>query len=302
MKDKERFPRIIDGGTGTELERLGVPMNGVAWSAEAVASHPETLLQVHQSFLKAGAQLLIANTFAASLHNLEPAGLAAEYERINRDAVCILKKAVASEKKEAWIAGALSTTTFTGALDTSRLPRGDAAVSRYAKQAEIQAEAGAELIILEMMRDIDHTALALEGALRAGRPVWVGFSCAAAKDGVFLLDTDIPLRRALAEIPLQTAQAVGIMHTLIEHTPAALDVLQPAWSGKTFAYPHAGRFRMPHWIFQDVISPEAFALEGKALLDRGVDAVGGCCGISPAHIRAFHDLLVDGACNLTGGD
>jgi methionine synthase I (cobalamin-dependent) len=234
------FPQIIDGGTGTEIERQGVPMNSVAWSAEAVLTRPDIVLDVHKTFLMAGADLLIANCFSASLHNLEAANLADRFNRINTQAVHIAKEAV----------------------------------------------------ILEMMRDIKQTTYALEGALKSNVPVWIGFSCIAGSDGiVYLLDTDIPLQSALNEIPIEMAHAVGIMHTLVEHTPAALNTLKSIWTGRTFAYPHAGYFEMPNWVFQDVITPAEFAKIGQSLLNDGVDAVGGCCGISPQHIDALSSLL-----------
>lgn len=294
----DRLPTIIDGGAGTELQRLGAPMDGKAWSARAVLSHPDTLFRVHASFLEAGAQLIIANTFSAGRHVLKEAGLERSYEAINRDAVTIARRAATAHGGGALVAGAVSTTTFSGPLDYTKLHRGSAAVEEYARQAAIQAEAGVHLVVLEMMRDIEQTAHALEGALRCGLPVWVGFSCevtagetAAAEAGPFLVDSGILLDEALDALDLEKAQAVGIMHTLVEDTPAALDVLQERWKGHTFAYPHAGRFEMPHWVFQDVMAPEAFADMGMSLLERGVDAVGGCCGMGPAHIRALRDRL-----------
>lgn len=281
-------PRIIDGGTGTELERLGVPMNSSAWSGEAVLSHPNVLWDIHRSFLDAGADVLIANTFSTALHNLESAGIAHHFEEINSKAVHIAADMASTAGRPCIVASGISTSTFSGPLDYSQLPSGDAAVAYYARMADIHVAAGAQLVILEMMRDIEQTGCALEGALQAGVPVWVGFSCFKAEDGtVFLLDTNIPLAKALGEVPIHTAQGVGIMHTLVEHTPAAMLVLQNAWSGFTFAYPHAGHFIMPHWIFKDAMTPEDFANAGQSLFASGVDAVGGCCGITPAHIEAL---------------
>lgn len=283
---------IIDGGTGTELERLGVPMNSQAWSAEAVLMHPNVLRDVHSAFLKAGADIIIANTFSAALHNLEAAGLGDRFEEINREAVLLAKEAIERGDHDATVASGISTTTFSGELDTLRLLSGDAAVAQYGRQAAIHVEAGAELIILEMMRDVEQTTYALEGALVSGVPVWIGFTCFTDKDGaVKLLDTNILLERALREIPLEKSAAVGIMHTLVEHSPTAVKILKEQWDGMTFAYPHAGHFVMPNWIFQDATTPEDFADAGMSLFDLGIDAVGGCCGITPAHIRALADRV-----------
>ena len=55
---------ILDGATGTELERRGVPMHGEAWSAMALYTHPEVVRQVHEDYIRAGADIIITNTFS----------------------------------------------------------------------------------------------------------------------------------------------------------------------------------------------------------------------------------------------
>jgi S-methylmethionine-dependent homocysteine/selenocysteine methylase len=65
---------ILDGGTGTELQALGVPMDGEAWSAVANLTHLDTVQGLHASFLAAGADVLITNTFAAGPGPLAAAG------------------------------------------------------------------------------------------------------------------------------------------------------------------------------------------------------------------------------------
>ena len=48
---------LLDGGTGTELQRRGVPMHSVAWSAAAMATHPEIVRAIHEDYLRAGAEI-----------------------------------------------------------------------------------------------------------------------------------------------------------------------------------------------------------------------------------------------------
>src|SRR6476620_1572771 len=57
---------ILDGGTGTDIQRRGVPMNGLTWCAEANLTHPDVVREVHADYIKAGADIIIANTFATS--------------------------------------------------------------------------------------------------------------------------------------------------------------------------------------------------------------------------------------------
>ena len=75
---------LLDGGTGTELEARGVPMHGEVWSALAAVDHPEILLAVHEDYVRASAEIVIANTFAANRLALEPAGLGERVAEINR--------------------------------------------------------------------------------------------------------------------------------------------------------------------------------------------------------------------------
>src|SRR5262249_61260922 len=66
---------IIDGGTGSQLQAEGVPMDDVAWSARANLEQPDAVQRVHEEYIRAGAEVIIANTYASSRSALEPAGL-----------------------------------------------------------------------------------------------------------------------------------------------------------------------------------------------------------------------------------
>src|SRR5215469_15701198 len=78
---------IIDGGMGTQLQAEGVPMDEVAWSARANLEQPDVVQRVHEAYIRAGAEVIIVNTFAASRAALEPAGLGSRVAEANRNAV-----------------------------------------------------------------------------------------------------------------------------------------------------------------------------------------------------------------------
>ena len=84
---------ILDGATGTELEKRGVPMDDAAWDAAALATHPDTVREVHEDYIKAGADVIITNTFATARHVLEPAGMGERCREVNVRAVTLAKEA-----------------------------------------------------------------------------------------------------------------------------------------------------------------------------------------------------------------
>ncbi|HEX2728782.1 MAG TPA: homocysteine S-methyltransferase family protein [Rubrobacteraceae bacterium] len=282
---------VLDGATGTELERRGVPMDDAAWCAAALVTHPETVREVHEDYIRAGADVITTNTFPTARHVLEPAGMGEHFQELNTLAVDLAKQARDNAAElPVHIAGSIS--TFSPHNDDSLEPPEKIARANYREQAEVLAEAGADLITLEMMRDIEQTRYAVEAAALTGLPIWVGFSCKRTADGtVVLWDGEHTLAEALAEIPLHGASLVSVMHTLVEDAIPALREVTAGWEGPVGAYPHAGRFVMPNWQFTDMISPEDFARRGREWLDLGARVIGGCCGIGPDHIRALKNRL-----------
>ncbi len=100
---------ILDGGTGTDIQRRGVPMSGETWCADANLTHPGTVRAVHEDYIAAGADIIIANTFATSallFNNLKRDDDLLEIDRV---AVKIAQTAVAAQKKQVAVAGSMST-------------------------------------------------------------------------------------------------------------------------------------------------------------------------------------------------
>jgi homocysteine S-methyltransferase len=282
---------ILDGATGTELERRGVPMDDVAWDAAALATHPDLVREVHEDYIKAGADVIITNTFATARHVLEPAGMGGQFRELNNRAVTLAKEARENVADgSVFIAGSIS--TMSAHDDHSYEPRAEKARDNYQEQAEVLAESGVDVIALEMMRDLEQTTYAVEAAVATRLPVWVGFSCKTTDEGtVVLWDGNHTLAEALEQIPPLGASVVSIMHTLTEDTPPALREVTSRWSGPVGAYPHSGEFIMPNWQFIDMVSPEDFTRQAQGWLGMGVQLIGGCCGIGPEHIRMLKERL-----------
>lgn len=279
---------LIDGAVGTELERAGVPMVQGAWCGDAARTHAPQLRNVHLAHIRAGAELIIANTYASSRHLLEFGDLGEHFEQINRSAVEIALEARAeSGNDNVVVAGSMSTSQQGGPF-----PPIEAARSNFADQAKIIADAGADMIVLEMMRDIDQTDACLSGALATGLPVWLGWSCiidaARGPSEPMLFNGDVTLRDGMASIDGRGVELVAIMHTEVVDIDPCLDVLDEVWEGPVGIYAHSGEFVHPNWIFNDVISIDDYTHAVQGWHERGVQVLGGCCGISPDHIAALN--------------
>lgn len=284
---------LIDGGTGTECERRGVPVLDGAWSGNGALTHPEIVRAVHQDYIAAGAQVIIANTFSTHKHALEAAGVAEDFVTYNQRGVELaLQARVAAGVDEVVVAAGISNWTFTGAHPDREVLR-----HNTGEQAAALARGGAELLILEMMVDIDRMRATLEGALTSGLPIWVGLTCGSVDggtvsgDGVIRLRDGEPLTDAIAALADYDVDAVVIMHTDVALIDDCLDVVLDAWSGVVGVYAHSGKFVDGSWVFDGVISPDDYLTNARRWVERGIPLLGGCCGIGPEHIRALAELV-----------
>jgi S-methylmethionine-dependent homocysteine/selenocysteine methylase len=159
----------------------------------------------------------------------------------------------------------------------------------YREQAAILADAGVDLIVLEMF-DARWPA-ALQAARETGLPVWVGLWATLGPDGELLAPTaSRPLEDDLPALIGDGVSAAIVMHSALEAVGPALDAIKRHWSGPRGAYPHAGHFERPNWVFGDV-APSALADRAEEWVRGGARLVGGCCGTRPEHIRAISDRL-----------
>ena len=283
---------IIDGGMATELEKAGVPMDRKVWSGRAVLSHPETVQKVHETFITSGAEVVIANTFASARHMLESGGLGDQVKEINVKAVTLAQQAIAHV--------ALKPVALAGSIcewppgDDSRWNTPEAIYRSAREQAQILAEAGVDLIALEMCQQADFSMAVVEAARETGLPVWIGMSARRHGGGQFLSVFDDPdvefegLVKRLADYPVML---MNIMHTPASDVPEATKILAKHWQGPIGIYPESGHFVMPNWHFVDVISPEELTQVAPRWVQGRVRLLGGCCGLGPEHISALRQSL-----------
>jgi len=310
---------VLDGATGTEIERLGGEMDSAAWCAVANMNHPEKVQQVHEAYVRAGADVITTNTFATCRHVLAGAGLDNDTVAINQQAVALARKArdAVAPSRPVAIAGSMSNTVAwqPGFIspDPRFIPTERQEIANYREMANTLADAGVDFLILEMMLDIEHASRALEAAVGTGLPVWVGISCSLENDGAVVgwdlatqghitADHAPPLPLPLDEI-IDALQKIGgdvfgIMHSTVGATTPGLQVLCERWTGPVMAYPETMRStqlpadqadRLPTPSFLDVgnVSPDIFAEACRGWVNQGVQIIGGCCGATIEHMQAM---------------
>lgn len=306
---------LLDGGIGSEIERLGGEMHSTAWCGIANKTHPDIVRRVHESYLQAGSDIITANTFATCRHVLAAAGCADETVAINHKAVQLVREAIDIVEPDrpiavagsisnhiAWIEGSV-------AGDPKTQPSADKEAENYKEWVDILAEAGCDLLILEMMQDLNHSTRLIEAAKSTGLPVWVGISASRGPNNKMIgwqmateeswrLPDDFsdaltdPLEIIIDTLTAYDPEVVGIMHSTFYSTTPALEMLFDRWGGPVMAYPEANgwdgvaKARMS-------VTPDDFAGYCRQWVENGVQIVGGCCGTTIHHIRAMVETLPD---------
>ncbi len=291
---------VLDGAMGTELEARGAAMDDAAWCGLVNLRDPALVRAVHEDHIRAGADVVISNTFMSGLGPMLRAGATeAEFELGIGTAGAAARDAIArAASRPVVIAGSIGATRWgRPPLDpASDVPESLQLQAGYSRQARLLAELGVDVIALEMVTDTALGQAALEAALGSGLPVWLGLSLRVPgrdpSDYESLPDVGAA-GQAVAEACLRDElDAVNIMHTDIDDVDSGLAMIRPLWPGTLGVYPHHGRWSKPHWTFVDVPTDQ-LARSAERWLDGGVRMLGGCCGLRTHHIVALRELADD---------
>jgi len=283
QKRLEQGPLLLDGATGSNLLKAGMP-RGIC-SEKWIARHPEPLLKLQKAYIEAGSEILYAPTFMANRICLDRHGLADETEELNKTLVGISKEAA---KGQALVAGDLTTT---GKLmePMGEMPY-ELLYDAYKEQITYLAEAGVDLLVAETMVAADETLVILDAAAAVcDLPVLCSLTMEA--DGSLFFGGNI--YDAVEALEAVGAAAVGCNCSMgPDQLEAVIAGIQKRVSVPVIAKPNAG---MPHITEtgEAVYSMQAneFASHMKTLVHAGASILGGCCGTDPEYIRALKKML-----------
>lgn len=277
-------PILLDGATGTELERRGVDTGTPIWSAMALLDAPELVEQVHRDYLDAGAEVITTNTFRTHRRNLEKVGMGQRAAELTTLAVGIAQKAARASGKQAWVAGCMA--PLEDSYSTEKLSTLEEYLREHREMAGNLAAAGVDLLLAETMKHITEATAAAEAAAETGLPFGVSFIC--KPDGSLLSGERIA--DAVRAVEAFRPAFLGINCTPAPSIEKALKELRSATQLPIAVYANAGHtedFRT--WGETEATKPEAYCRFAQRWIELGAHLVGGCCGTRPEHVAALAD-------------
>lgn len=278
---KNKTPLFIDGAMGTMLQALGMP-NG-ANPAEFCMERPDIVEKIHLEYLNAGANIILTSTFGGTKYKL-PQSLAVE--EFNEKMALVARKAVNQTKqscdKPCFVAGDI------GPVGKFLRPLGELDpqdfISAIREQVRGLLKGGVDLIFIETQFDLAEARAAVAAVrMETDLPVFVSMTF---EDGVSLTGSS-------PEIFAATMQNMGIDAIGVncgagpEQMLPVIKRIVASCTLPVFAEPNAG---LPELIDGETVfrlAPDDFAEQTSYIAGEGVYILGGCCGTSPAHIKAL---------------
>jgi 5-methyltetrahydrofolate--homocysteine methyltransferase len=294
---------VFDGAMGTELMALHLgdaDFGGARYygcNEALVLSRPDAVGAIHQRYLEAGADVLETDSFTASRLKLDEYGLGERTAEVNRRAAEIAREAAdrfSTLEKPRFVAGSLGPT---GMLISSSDPSlskitFDELAALYGEQARHLVEGGVDLLLIETAQDLLEMKAAIAGIVREFerglRRVPIQAQATLDVTGRMLLGTDV--RAVCATLDALPIDVIGLnCSTGPSHMRDAVRYLADNSRCFVSVIPNAGLPLMGpkgETIYPE--TPEQMARElGAFVRELGVNAIGGCCGTTPAHVRAF---------------
>ncbi len=284
---------VLDGATGSELDRRAVDVTLPLWSARALIDAPDVLFQIHTDYLRAGAEVITANTFRTHRRSLAKGGLGDQARAFTLRAVQIARQAIDQypEAGARFVAGSMA--PLEDCYAPELVPAQAECEREHAEIARHLKEAGADLILVETMNTVREARAAAQAAIANGLPAIVSFVCDSAGR---LLSGETVTEAVRAIAPLgAVGLAINCTPSATIHAPFAelCGALrsQPAPVKVAGLYANIGHTDdVRGWVNTLDVAPLEYARLAAEWIELGANLVGGCCGTTPSHIAALRML------------
>ncbi len=288
--------RILDGGMGQELLNRGVKPYGSLWGASALydQKYHKTVVKTHLDFIKAGAEVIVTNTFGSRKRRLIENGLLKEYKNLNILAGKLAKKAVARSKKKVLIAGSLPPQNFTYFAD---LGKDLNFIKESFKSQAKHLNPFIDFFYLDVMSSWKECSIGLNAIKEYKKKCLVGIHIrgngllpsgekfiAVAKKvqkykpiGIIASCVSVEDLNGIMKDAKKLKVPFGFKINAFEHIP-------PGWK------PDSNNPKVQLGKRKD-LTPKKFLEISKKLQRKGAKIIGGCCEITPKHIEKLKSLV-----------
>jgi S-methylmethionine-dependent homocysteine/selenocysteine methylase len=295
------LPIILDGGMGRELQRIGAPFQQPEWSAQALIEAPHFISQAHRSFIKAGAEIITTNTYALVPFHIGE-------KRFNEQGAELIKLAAklardcVKDNSSLLVAGCIPPVLGSYRPDLFSVAQAQPILELLIKNQEIDVD----IWLAETISSISEAAMIKARTLVTGKPTWIAFT---VKDEI---STESTLRSgesvydAVSQIAGQNVSAILFNCSCVEVMQTALITAKQALLDQGIEnqvqlgvyannFPAIGALHEANKnngisAVRDDVSPETYSEFASSWLKSGASIIGGCCGVSPAHIKKLAEL------------
>jgi 5-methyltetrahydrofolate--homocysteine methyltransferase len=276
---KQKTVLVADGAWGTEFAKQGLAAGDVPelWNLE----HPDRVLCVARSYVEAGSDIILTNTFGANRFKLAKSGLTDRLDELNRQGVALSRQAAGSR------ALVFASIGSTGEFIEPLGDKTEAEVAAcFAEQVKACAAAGADGIVVETMTDLHEALAALKGARQAcDLPVAVCLTYDRGPAG-FATIMGVKPEAAAKELEQHGADIIGSnCGAGIDNMIEVAKLLHAATRRPLWIKPNAGLPQLVNGATVFCETPEQTASKVGQLVAAGASIIGGCCGTTPEHIR-----------------
>jgi homocysteine S-methyltransferase len=284
---------IADGGLATELEARGHDLSDALWSARLLVDAPHEIAAVHAAFYRAGAMIATTASYQASFDAFASRGISRDdTARLLRRSVELANAARDEAGADGWVAASVG--PYGAALADGSEYRGRYGLSVrqlenwHRPRLEVLADAGADVLALETIPDVDEAEALVNVVRSLGAPAWLSYTIEGAhtRAGQPLTDA-FALAAGIPEIV-----AVGVNCCAPDDVLPAIGPAQEA--GKpVIVYPNSGErwdSSRRNWVGPARFSPEDAVRWAAA----GAQVIGGCCRVRPADITDLRRACIEG--------
>lgn len=281
---------LLDGGLGQEIYRRAPDVSSPLWSVAVMLERPDIVTSVHRDFIRAGAKTLTLNTYPATPTRLARLGVRDQLEAIHQKAFEALQAAIDETGADVDIAGCLP--PLTGSYQGEPARTREDLEREYAVMAGTQEQA--DVFLIETMTNIREACAACAVASEQGKPFGVAFRLEVNGD----LRSGETLSEAVAAVAGFGPDAIMLNCC----DPEILTAAMPELAGM---YPRVGGYANAFESVEEManggsvdalearadIQPQVYTEQVQGWINEGARVVGGCCEITPSHIRHLASSL-----------